>query len=311
MASTNTVGSLTRLPGRTSDNSARALREQFLAGDIDIDNFLRANGYRFPKTSAERFANQVQTYATASIVIDQFWTYLKAEPVAAVMAQLRKNCDSDSYDECIHAFSRYCDGVISMFQKRFIDDTRRQYKKKKHTKAFEQQLCFFSVSRKRYPKLKGLPFPSSKDLVTLLVRMAGVAPKVFARDIGREATRDELLAILRHPSILRFFTEIMSNDRKATYPLFALFEGQNKGNLNDLDRDFDPQFFEIQVSGEILSLRLKQSVVNDHVCRHTKAAKRRAERNQPPRPVLECPALYTGHIGEMYNWTLSLLESWI
>jgi hypothetical protein len=300
-----------RLPGRSSDNSARILREQFLAGEVNIDKFLKANAWTFPRTRDARFANQVQSYATASIVIEQFWEYLKAQPVPGFMAHLRENCDSDSYDERIHAFSRYCDGVIGILQNRFIDETRKQHKEKESGEAFELQLCFFSVARKRYPKLKGLPFPSSKDLVTLLARMAGVAPKVFARDMGREATREELLALLRHPSILRFFVELMSNDRKATHPLLAMFEGQDKGNLNDLGRDFDPQFFEIQVSGESMSLRIQQSVVDEHRFRHSKAAARRTKRKQPPRPVLGCPALYTGQIREMYDWTLSLMESWI
>lgn len=303
--------SLMRLPGRTTDTSARRLRDQFIANEIDSEEFLATNAYRYPRTSAARFENQIQAYATASIVIDNFWDYLQRQPVREMMAKLHETRGSGSFHERLHTFSTYCDAIIGLFQKRFVEHLRAKYTAGERTGAFVSYICFAAVARRRHRGLKGVPFPSMKDLPTLLVRIAGVIPVVFERDIGRAATRDEIHAVLAHPSLLRLFIEIMMNDRKAMHPLLGRLEISQKIDLNNLNGSYDPQYFSIEEKSGTYFLRLSSRIVEQHRRKHEKAAARRLRRGQGLRPALGCPALYTGQFREMYAWTLELLVPWL
>ena len=300
-----------QLPGRISDSSARTLREQFLANEVNTDEFLQTYAWHFPKTHAARFLNQVQSYAVGSLVIDHFWEYLKEHSIQEGMIEIAKKYGDGSYQERIHTFSRCLDGVLGIFQNRYIEELRAMHTIEKPYAAFVHYLCYASITRRRHLHLKGLPFPSMKDLPTMLVRMTGIIPEVFARDMGRSADRTEILAILRHPSILHLFVQFMSNDRKAAHPLFRSLETTGKIDLNNLRGSFDSACFEMHEKDGIYSIHLKPSIIQAHRKKHERAALRRTRRGQPPRPTLACPALYTGQFRDMYMWTVGLLEPWL
>jgi hypothetical protein len=313
MACPHQNGSLMRLPGIEYDDSARAMRAKLLAEGLKVDALFASGVWKRPRTKAARFENQVQSYALESIVIELYWTYLKTQPSRKMMAIGKQNLDAASkpYEERILTFSQACSALITMLQNRFVDLTKSRNADGTRSREDEAMLCLFTVVRHRHQHLKCLPFPSMKDLVTLLARVAGVVPKVFERDMGRTPRREEIIALVRHPSILRFFVEIMSNDRKSVEPLLALFEGQKKSNLNDLTRVFVPEHFEIHECGGSRTLRVKPLVIEKHRMRHLKIEKRRKKRGNAPPKVLSCPALYAGLFREMFGWTADLLEDWI
>ena len=110
--------------------------------------------------------------------------------------------------------------------------------------------------------------------------------------------------------MLRLCVEIMYNDRKSTHPLFAKLEGAKRGDLNDVNRKFGTQFFEIHEEDGTRSLRIKPAVMAEYCSHYAKAALRRKKRNKPAPRVLGCPALYTGQFRDMYEWVCKHFEDW-
>lgn len=298
-----------RLPGRRYDHSARLLREQFLADEIDIEQFLKNNAFHLPRTNEARYLNQIHSYATASLVIEQFWNYLKQCPIDENMEKLRENYGHLPYTERLQAFDRLLCKVINIYRDRFMAEMQTRSKQEDKGAVFTFVLCFVSVARMRHRKLKGRRFPSPNDLISIIARLAEVARPVYERTVGRVASSHEVAALVGHPSLIRFCVGLAINDRAAMHPLTARLMGKSK--LKSMSDMFQPEFFEIgQVNDEHI-LRVKQEVLEDHFKRHEKAAARRMRRHQPPRPSLGCPALYTGEFRNMYEWTVSLIEPWL
>jgi hypothetical protein len=304
-----------RLPGRVRDSSARKLRTRFLSGSVDLDAFLKENAFHLPKTAAGRYDLQAKVYGVGSIVIDHFWGYLQDQPVRLIMEQMLEPRRSLSFDERLQEFPICLNGVINLFRDRFTTEARASPGAGKEDSPFSMLVCYAAlmVQRSRHLRLErtGVAFPSMADLPTLLARMARVAPLLFRRDVGREPNRDELHALLAHPNTLRMFLAIMVNDRKATYPLFRLFESKGKINLNDLRGRFVPDGFTLHRDGDARWISIQPEMLASHRALHEKAARRRLKRDQPPRPALGCPVLYTGKFRNMYDWTLELMERWI
>lgn len=306
-----TPGDLTRLPGRHYDPSARNLRELFVSESIDIDDFLKKNAFSFPRTHLDRYQNQVNSYATASLVIEEFWDFVKETSVTVIMAELARRHASGSHTERVAAFSVSCGAVLDMFRNKFSEMEKSRRDAENRTHADNLRICFYAVARMRHRHLKGLPFPSQRDLVVLVTRMAEVLPRVFERDVGRPITREEVFELLRHPSLLRFFVELARNDRCSTYPLFALLETTGKPDLKNPRGTFRAEHFVIHEQDGERSIRLHPETAHWYRKRHERAEARQKRRGKPPRSVLGCPALYTGKFREMHEWTIALLEPWI
>jgi len=310
MSYPNAGASLRRLPGRQYVDSARQLRQEFLAGRVDTEAFLKAYAYHRPKTKAERFQNQVQSYATASLVIEQFWEYLHEQPFERLLMQFAERYRGKTHTNRVQGFNLCFLGALDAIRNLYVDQAKKRKAGEPITPEYEKLVCFFAVARRRHQKLGGLPFPSMADLVTMTARMAQVAPAVFKRDTGRELPQEGLFCLLRHPYLLRLYVEIMANDRPSTHPLFARLEGAQKSDLNNLSLCFDPDCFEIYQRGGLMCMQLRAEVVQKHLAYYKKAADRRAKRGKPAPQVLGCPALYTGKLTEMHTWVRELFERW-
>lgn len=148
------------------------------------------------------------------------------------------------------------------------------------------------------------------DLIVMFGRMMGVAPVVFRRDAGRAPSEEELFGLFRHPSIMRFFLEIMSNGREATLPLIAKLEGFPKANLDDLNREFGAEFFEVRRESGVRILRIKPSVVLEHRAQIAQATDEILRQGKNLPRAMDCPVLYTGKFKEMYAWVCQCFEAW-
>lgn len=306
-----TAAGLGRLPGRIYDQRPRHVRQALLSGEISAEQFIGENMTGLPKTRAARFENKVKSYATASIVINRYWEYVQAQPIGPIMAKMKPQYSVAQHDERVKNFLKVMLLLLDKTRDRFIDEAGERHKAGGEMSEEDLLLlCFFAVARKRHRHLRGVPFPSMNDLIVFFGRLAQVAPAVFRRDAGREIAPQELFGLLRHPYMLKLCTELMSNDRKSTHPLFARLEGASKADLNDVNRTFDPSCFEIFEERGIQSLRIKSDIMAAHCSHYAKAAQRRKKRKKDSPRVLGCPVLYTGEFRNMYEWLCELFENW-
>jgi hypothetical protein len=301
---------LRQLPGKKYDDSARVLRQQFLDDKVDLEKFVGDYANHFPRTSDERFAYQIRAYGLAAVVITNFWSYMKAQPIAELLVYMKEKFYGTSYDEQVSNFFLCCNAIIGQYQNKYIKDVRKE-KDGVRSKDFDSFLCFAGVARQRRKKMGGVPFPSTKDLTAMVTRMAHVIPLVFERDMGRPPDKREIFALLRHPSVGRFFIDIMMNDRPSTHPFIHMLEGNIPHSLNESKGRFDPKYFELDRCEDVLFIRLRSDVVAEHRARFIRADKRRLKRKKPLKPVLGCPVLYTGLFKEKYDWMINLLEGWL
>lgn len=304
------IHSMRRIPGRVYDQAPRKLRQAFLDGAVDPESFLKENAWRYPRTAHARFDNQVKSYATASLVIDMYWELVKKQPVDLMLAHVKKKHGGGTHQEKIRSFSVILLALLKAMQNKVLDEAKERHTQKSSSPEDHILMCFFAVATKRHMHLKGLPFPSMADLVVFFARLVGVVPAVFLRDVGRPIEQHELFAIARHPSMLRLCVDVMSNDRRSTYPLFAKFEGKRRGNLNDVDRTYAPDHFEIALDRGRRYLRVKAEVIASHIAHYERADRRRKKRGKEGPRVLGCPALYTGTFREMYEWLCDRFEYW-
>ncbi len=311
---------LGRIPGRQTEDSARQLRRAFLAGEVDINDFLKKNGYGYLRTKVARRTNQVQMYATASIVIEHIWDRIKDLPVDTLFDGLKVKYGSPSHEVRSLNFIEVHLGLLEAIKRQVVAEAFDRYKKGAKTKEDAILICMFAVGSKRsktfrVPKhlkqrLNGLSFPSMADLVTLFGRIAHIAPTVFKRDIGREPTQEELFALLRQPYVMRLFVDMMTCDRPSLQPLLATLEGTERMDLNDTGRTFTAECFAVSIVEGRPVLHVRPEVVAGFRGAFEKANRRRTKSGKVSPEMLGCPALYSGKFRDMFNWVAACYEHW-
>jgi hypothetical protein len=308
------------LPGKQSDDSARKLRRSFIAEEVDVNDFLKKNGYGFLRTKDARRINQVQTYATASIVIEQIWEHIKNLPVEKLHEELKQKYGSPLHEYRTLNFIDVHLGLLEAIKRQVVAEAFDRHEKKIKKKEDDLLICFFAVGSRRSktfraPKhlkqgLNGLSFPSMADLVTIFGRIAHIAPTVFRRDLGREPSEEELFALLRQPYFMRLFVDMMKCDRKTLFPLLTLLEGSKRLDLNDTGRTFTADCFMVSTMKGDHVLHLRPEVIAGFRSALERAAHRRARRGKSTLGMLGCPALYTGKFREMSDWVIRCFEHW-
>ena len=299
------------LPGRAYVHDARRLRQLFEDDKIDVEQFLKEHGHSLLRSPEARFANQTQTYALGSIVIEQYWEFLQGTNVRHVLLAHAAKYKGAPHKERVLGFLRTQIALLDRIRDLFLNQMKAtRAKDEPMSKELTLLICFLAVGILRHFPSQKLPVPSMGDLVTMLARIAGIAPTVYKRDRGRDLSTEELFSLLRHPYLLRLIASVMANDRRSMYPLMAKLEADPKKDLNDLGESYNPDCFEIKDENGSLSLRLKPSIIEEHRAHYEKAERRRLKRGKPPRRVLGCPALYTGKLKEIYDWILDNFEQW-
>ena len=303
--------SLARLPGQIIDDSARTLRRALEENLADPEQLLREHTARIKDASADSTALQAEAYAGASFVIEQFWSFIQRQNTKEVFTLLRKNHPRATHRENVTKFMAYFLILLTQMRDRFVEEARARMKAEAETgKDDALLLLFFSAAQKRYPDLGRLPFPQISDLVVMFGRMVELAPAVGERDIGRPPSQEELFRLFRNPSVIQFFLEVMSNSREAVLPLIALLEGNLEADLNDLDRVFRPQLFEVQRKGEAFVLGLTPEIRARYHRDITNALARAARQGERQPHAMGCPVLYSGIFKELYNWVRTSYEEW-
>lgn len=288
-----------RLPGQIHDDRARGMRRA-LQDDVTLADSLIGE---FLSKEGNSCDPQVVVYAAGSIVIDAMWKLVTAPELTHALDQMRQKRAVGSYEERVTAFLTVYLGSLVYARRQYFEETKNRGLATSVDKAF---YCFGLAASKYREDLKGLPVPSMADLVVLLGRMAFLAPVVFERDVGRNATSSEVCRILRHQSVLTFFTELMANNRVVTMPLLAMFEGVEKVTLNNIEGRFNPDFFEvIEKEGEYV-LKVRNEVTDNYRTRLQEASCM-----WPPSRTLGCPALYTGKFREYFYWFCDGFEAWM
>jgi hypothetical protein len=297
--------SLAQLPAQTQDSSARSRRAELVQTVPATAEELAA--LAFDVGSLEDDARKVESYATATFVIEQFWLFLKEETQAE---KTRSQLEEQVWEGETRAerFTLALNTVLDGLQKQYFRDLQAK------VGGQDEQLSTTDALMVRYFALqkaegKGPGFPSMKDLVTLVGRMAVVIPKVYERDLRRAPTETELIQSLKHRSLKRFFMEIMTNSKEVSLPLFALLEGEDRPNLDDYHRAFDPKYFvSVEQEDGARVVQIDPEIVSSYRALITRVAEKRASEGKVPPRALQCPALYTGYFVEMHDWVVDAFD---
>lgn len=291
-------GRLTNLPGQIADPAVRDLIRQLRHSTVT------------PKQLLETVMNggtddqlKVAAYVSASNVIAQLFEFLGTYPTVDIFSMLGQKHSFTSFEECAQTFAAYCITTLDQLEERFVAAVKERIESSGSDIDAPDHLfaCFVLSERGLRPDEKGMPIPSANDLIVMFARMAALVPIVFERDVGRKPVPAEIYAMLRHPSMMRFFAETMMNSREKLFPLISLLENVAEGNLNDTKRFFNPDLFEIRFDHERPTLRIKSDVVSKY--RKTLDASTQVV-------AYGCPALYSGVFREMCDWLCDVFEAW-
>lgn len=289
--------SLGNLPGQDQDPAAREIRRRLEASAEEPRALVRPDAIDVIGQKNEALLTS-EMYAVSSFVIEQFWEYLKGVPKTDLMDL------APASGSVYERFATACAAFQTMHWKGFYDDAMQRLKTPGYvlTKSDALYLRYLQLAGARFGKTGS---PSMTDISSLTARMAEVAPRVFQRDRGRLPTEEEHLALLRHPSLLRFYGQLMTNSREALFPLFMKLEGSEDFNLDDYSRTFQEEYFEIREEEDgTLALRLKEEVAQAYVQRLTELAKEMKDAGDTPPQALQCPVLYTKITKEIMDWVL-------
>lgn len=294
-----------RLPGQTYNDGARALRSLLEKDNGDLLEKLFTEYAQEPERYS--YDHQVVTYAVSSLVIEVLWRYVTGQESQQQLSSLRAQSAQGSYEERVQSFVRCYLKHLNDVRDCFVDDIGTRLKEGVMTKEDKLYLVFVNSQRKSNPEGKGLPVPSFNDLLMLLGRMAFVIPEVFLRDVGRAPTNDEVFSMVRNAYMLGFFTELMANARHVTLPLITCLEGVSKGDLDNPDHRFLPQFFKAEYVVGRPSVKVVESLAETY-----RSAVEKATTGKASLPVtLGCPALYTGKFREYFFWFCCSFEAWV
>ena len=302
-----TMLGLAVLPGQTVSSAGRACRKEFELASFDADAVLESMAKLDMRKNADRAKMHAISSAAASFVIEEYWKYIESRDLPAEMRALRASGTSTTFQARVCEVGGYLLKRLNAVRDEYKDILLDRIKPKTPmSKADQLFMVFIQAAWRRNTKMTRIPFPQVIDLSSLLARMLGAAELVFERDVGRRASRDEVFELLRGPSVLRLFMEMMSNVRGLVMPLMARMEGRTglDCNLDDPNRRFRPEFFEVYEQDGQRLLRLKPSITKAY----REAAAARAKKFKSRPETLGCPAMYTGEFRTMYLWMLALFE---
>lgn len=299
---------LARLPGQAFESAGREMRRTLQDAAFDIESVLTHISSQNMRTKAGRQAVQAASYGAASLVIDHYWKFLKEQPIKERLTALRRVSKASSHAESVCELQGVLLTLFTEMRDQFAQllSVRMKSSPSQISRKDELFLVFASATQRRTPARRTLPFPQISDLSSLLGRMVGIAPATFLRDVGRAPTHAELCSLLREPAVFRFFVEVMTNKRETVLPLLAWLEGQTSCNLDDPERRFNPNHFEVVHERGAHALRLKANIAITYREILAQNAK-----GKVAQVAMGCPVLYGGKFKEMYDWMLDLYLDWL
>lgn len=299
-------GELAHLPGQTRSDSARILYAQLKAGEVDPAEFLKV--FDMSGKWAHPVSLETLSYASAAVVIDQYWSHIRQFSYEEVLARAEPNDERpESYEAQVDEFQYFLLHFLRSTQLEYVNNIRSRLAEKPRTREDEISFCFFLSAIRLNPSLTALPMVSMADLVVWLGRLAKVAPALFKRDVATHPSFQDVVAALRHPGTLRLTSGLMTNTREMLYPFFAWFEGTKVANLDDVGRCFQSGAFRLISTETGRYFAVTPDVVG--------TIRSRIEELAPSTGSLPlafgCPALYSGKLKEMHEWVLTLFEKWV
>lgn len=284
------------MPGQNHDAAARKRRRELdvmdLQGEALVKEFLPE------KIDMEGDERKAESYALASFVIEKFWNYLK-DKLSKEEINLSPSPEGDTTAK---RFIFALNESLDVQRDQFYDNVYDSLKRKRSAEVSKEDvltLRYFQITREEI----GQPgFPSMRDLVTMIGRMADVIPKVYERDLGRKPTESELFSTLQHPSLKRLFMEMMTNSRAVVNTTLIRLEGGIDTNLDDYTREFDPKYFQLAESKGQHHVIFRPEIAQWFRDVWTRVAEQRARDGIVSPRALQCPVLYTGKFVEMYDW---------
>jgi hypothetical protein len=289
--------SFANMPGQRQDSSARDRRQQLEELSDPIETL--AEELAPDHIGLESEEHTTESYATATFVIEEFWEYLRelfsVEP-------LTLDATTVPGDTTAKRFVGALNGALTALQSDFTSNFVKSLKEKGIADVTKTDILVSRYFQLQHEKTGSVGFPSMKDLVTMIGRMADVIPEVYQRELGRVATEEELFASLQHPSLKRLFMEMMTNSKAAINPVFAQMEKGHAVNLDDYEGGFNPEYFTIERSDQDHQVKFKPEIAQRYREVYMQNAEQRAKDGKIPPRALQCPVLYTGKFIEMYDW---------
>lgn len=256
--------------------------------------------------AAERIADDmdVESYATASFVIEQFWEMLQCDDLEGFRATVREHLTTvaPTIPEIAAALRPAIQQKQHQFITAFIERVRPGESVSTEDALF---MRYVENSQKRISS-EGLPFPSMLDLPALYARWLVVSEKVYERDLGSVPAREELFTVVDTPQTKRLLMEVMTNSRSVANFILVILENEGKpyADLDDPNGTFDPGRFSLQTSEKgARYVSVRPDIVERIVTSFGHAAVTRAEAGKEPFRALQCPVLYTGTFSDMFDWT--------
>lgn len=292
---------LARLPGQEMDMSGRRRRDDIAAMEGTTQELIEQ--IVDASVNYEEAEHKAEEYAVASFVIEDMWDFIQtheASGEALTVNEVEVPENALPGQRFVAVFNE----KIDAYRDAYMDRLRVRVKdEEKITKSDLLALRYLNLKTKSEGHM-GLP--SARDLVTLIGRMGDVIPQVYARDLGRAPSHEEILESLDSPATKRFFVELMTNSRDQLHPILNILEHEKSMDLDDPYRTYQANDFVMQTNAEG-----KRSVVmNPHLVAGLRQAwvevseQRASDGKMPPR-ALQCPVLYTGKFVELYDWVAS------
>lgn len=289
--------SLAKLPGQTQDPSAKIAREEMRI--LSADDHINA-------IEVERSAEEmdVESYATASYVIEQFWQFLREGDLKEFDSIVVKELEGKTRG--ITEVTAALRPAIKEYQRKFVNEVGKRVRSNEPL-SVEDALAirFMDNSRKRHHREQS-GFPSMLDLPAFYARLLAVTEEVYERDTGARPTREQVFAAVDTPQSKRLIMELMTNSRDMANVVLGILENKGKpyADLDDPTGRFDPERFSLQPSSKgDMVIGIKPEVRSRLVSVLTKIALDKSDQEREPKRALQCPVLYTGALSGMFDWT--------
>jgi len=296
------IPSLARLPGQTQDPRARQLRAEIQKSTSEGDALFDERRIKTPEGEIDTDLLQIEAYATASFMIEEFWDHFKTR-VQGLPAPIEPAARVNPIEEA-KAFTQAYDDFLSPLQREYqLSLIERIKSKTPMTKEDTLMMRFMDAAFERMGKRGGIPFPSMKDLIAIFGRIAGITSGVYARDRGAVPDSELVMRLLTHPAARHTLSGMMTNSRALLNPIVSKLEGSDHPDLDNHSRAFKAEHFAIGTdsSGKEY-IGLQPALVSWIRTQYEGMARKFEEEGTVPARALQCPVLYTGKFDEMYGW---------
>lgn len=296
--------SLANLPGQEADSAARDRRKQLR--DLDLSQ-KELEEMLLPATidleGAERTA---ESYALSSFVIEALWEHIQEQAAhSPVTLESPPGLEGESVSK---RFVGAMSAQLNTYRDSFVEGVKASLKS--DAEPTKEDLLTIRYMKLMVESTGKIGVPSMQDLVTIVGRVADVVPKVYARDLQKQASEEDVFRAIAHPSLKRLCMEMMSNSRPLLAVVFDRMESDPSKNLDDPTGEFDPSFFEVAIADNGSEyVRFRPAVIQSMRDTFEKVAIMRAESGKELPKTLVCPALYTGKFVEMYDWVEAEYEA--